>query len=356
MVARLELASVTVRFGAAAALADVSLSVPGAERVAVLGPSGAGKSTLLRAIAGLEPLAGGRILLDGADLAGVPVHRRGVGLMFQDYALFPHRDVSGNVEFGLRMRGDPPAARRRRVAEVLELVGLTGFGQRRVTELSGGEAQRVALARALAPEPRLLMLDEPLGALDRALRTRLLDELAQLFARLGLTILYVTHDQEEALALADRVALLHAGRLVALLPPDQLWTHPPTAFAARFLGFENVVEADIDGRSARTPWGRFEMADGRPMGRTSIVIRPTGVRLVKATASAALPARVARRSFRGDHVVLWLTVDRADGADGADGADPDAPPLVAHVPPPAPAEGELVSFAVDPVSVFAVEP
>jgi thiamine transport system ATP-binding protein len=185
------------------------------------------------------------VLLDGADLEGVPPHRRGIGLVFQDHALFPHRDVAGNMAFGLRMRGDSPRAIETRVVELLELVGLSGLGRRSVGTLSGGEQQRVALARALAPEPRVLLLDEPLGSLDRRLRDRLLDDLARLFAELDQTAVYVTHDQTEAFTLGDRVAVMRAGRVVQVATPDDLWAHPIDADVARFLGIENVDEREI---------------------------------------------------------------------------------------------------------------
>ena len=181
-------------------------------------------------------------LLDGEDLADVPPHRRGVGLVFQDHALFPHRDVFGNVSFGLRMRGDSPEAIEARTAELLELVGLVGLERRTVGTLSGGEQQRVALARALAPEPRVLLLDEPLGSLDRRLRDRLLDDLGRIFDELGSTGIYVTHDQTEAFALGDRVAVMRAGRVVQVATPDELWAHPRDADIARFLGLANVDE------------------------------------------------------------------------------------------------------------------
>ena len=202
----------TVRFDGLTAVEGLDLMVGDGEVVAVLGPSASGKTTLLRAVAGLQPLDSGSILWDGADLADVPPHRRGFGLVFQDFALFPHLDVGRNVEFGLRMQGLPPAVRRRAAAAALERVELPGMERRKVGTLSGGQAQRVALARALAPGPRLLLFDEPLGSLDRALRERLTAELRRLLSGLGVTALYVTHDQEEAFGLADRVMILEAGR------------------------------------------------------------------------------------------------------------------------------------------------
>jgi thiamine transport system ATP-binding protein len=236
---------VTVRFEGKAALDAVSLEVEDGEVVTVLGPSGCGKSTLLRVIAGLERPDSGRVILDGHDLADVPPHRRGIGLVFQDHALFQHRDVTGNVAFGLRMRNEPADVVERRVRELLELVGLSGFEHRSVGTLSGGEQQRVALARALAPEPSVLLLDEPLGSLDRRLRDRLLDELRELFERLGLTAVYVTHDQAEAFALGDRVALVRDGRVVQTATPDAIWRHPADADVARFLGLRNIRDGAL---------------------------------------------------------------------------------------------------------------
>jgi len=236
---------ISVRFDGVAVLDSAALDVGDGEVVTVLGPSGSGKTTLLRVIAGLQRPDAGRVLLDGIDLAGVPPHRRGIGLVFQDHALFPHRDVFGNVAFGLRMRGDTADAIGRRTTELLEVVGLSGFEQRSVGTLSGGEQQRVALARALAPEPRVLLLDEPLGSLDRRLRDRLLDDLAALFERLALTAVYVTHDQTEAFALGDRVAVMRAGRVVQVATPDDLWARPLDADVARFLGIGNVAEDEV---------------------------------------------------------------------------------------------------------------
>ena len=232
--------NVSVRYDGVAALDGATLEVSTGETVTVLGPSGSGKTTLLRVVAGLQVPDAGRVLLEGEDLAGVPPHRRGIGLVFQDHALFPHRDVAGNVGFGLRMRGDDSAATAKRTAELLELVGLAGFERRSVGTLSGGEQQRVALARALAPEPRLLLLDEPLGSLDRRLRDRLLDDLARVFDELDLTALYVTHDQTEAFTLGDRVAVMREGQVVQVAAPDDLWARPLDTDVARFLGIANV--------------------------------------------------------------------------------------------------------------------
>jgi thiamine transport system ATP-binding protein len=236
----LSVEDVTVRFDGKVALEDATLRVSDGEVVAVLGASGSGKTTLLRVIAGLHVPDAGRVVVDGRDLAGVPPHLRGVGLVFQDHALFPHRDVFGNVAFGLRMHGAPQVEIDARVTELLELVGLAGFERRAIGTLSGGEQQRVALARALAPEPRILLLDEPLGSLDRRLRDRLLDDLAALFAEFRVTAVYVTHDQSEAFTLGDRVAIMRDGRVVQVATPDELWAAPADEDAARFLGIANV--------------------------------------------------------------------------------------------------------------------
>ncbi|PGH52528.1 MULTISPECIES: ABC transporter ATP-binding protein [Streptomyces] len=300
----LRLEGVTVRFGGHAALDAVDLEVREHETVCVLGPSGSGKSTLLRVVAGLQPVDAGRVLLSGRDQSGVPAHRRGLGLMFQDHQLFPQRDVAGNVGFGLRMHKVSRAATERRVGDLLELVGLPGAGRRAVGSLSGGEQQRVALARALAPEPRLLMLDEPLGQLDRTLRERLVVELRRLFQRLGTTVLAVTHDQGEAFALADRVVVMRDGRIAQTGTPLEVWCRPASEFVARFLGFENVVPATVHGGTAGTAWGKVPVPAGAPAGACRLLVRPTGVRLVRPL--DGLRCTVTARTFRGDHVTLLL--------------------------------------------------
>ncbi|WP_329569855.1 ABC transporter ATP-binding protein [Streptomyces sp. NBC_01361] len=319
--ALLTLDDATVRFGgpsktAHAALDRVGLEVAEHEIVCVLGPSGSGKSTLLRVVAGLQGLDGGRVFLDGRDQAGVPAHRRGVGLMFQDHQLFPQRDVGGNVAFGLRMHGASRSEQQDRVRELLELVGLPGAWRRAVASLSGGEQQRVALARALAPRPRLLMLDEPLGQLDRSLRERLVVELRELFGELGTTVLAVTHDQGEAFALADRVVVMRDGRIAQSGTPLEVWQHPADEFVARFLGFDNVVEATVAGEAADTPWGKVPVPAGSPQGPGRILVRPAGVRLVPA-AEAQLTCTVTARTFRGTHVAVHLQARQAPRLEAA---------------------------------------
>jgi thiamine transport system ATP-binding protein len=231
-----------VDLGGHPALAGAELEVARGAVVAVLGPSGSGKSTLLRAVAGLQALDRGTIELDGSRLDDVPPHRRGIGLMFQDDALFPHRDVASNVGFGLRMQSAKKEVIAARVKEMLALVGLAGKEHRSIRSLSGGERKRAALARALAPAPRVLLLDEPLGALDRPLHGRLVTELGGLFRTIGQTTVYVTHDVAEAFALGDRVAVMREGRVVQVAAPEELWASPRDGWIARFIGLENVVD------------------------------------------------------------------------------------------------------------------
>lgn len=260
----LEVRDVEVRYGRDVAVADASFAVAPDEVLAVIGPSGCGKSTLLRAVAGLEPLTAGTMLWNGDDLRAVPAHERNFGLMFQDHALFPHRDVAANIAFGLKMQRRPAAEQRARVEDLLALVGLEQRSSRRIDELSGGEAQRVALARALAPRPRLVMLDEPLGSLDRALRERLAVDIRTAVKAMGVAALHVTHDQDEAFTVADRVAVMHAGRLVQVDTPQQLWRAPRTALVARFLGHHVVtwvLAASLGCCPAGSPAGDARTAD-----------------------------------------------------------------------------------------------
>ncbi|MBL8146481.1 MAG: ABC transporter ATP-binding protein [Anaerolineae bacterium] len=252
-------------------LRGLDLEVASGEVVAVLGPSGCGKTTLLRTIAGLETPRRGDVRLDGRSLLGVPPHKRGVGLMFQSFALFPHLSVLDNVAFGLEMQGGPREASRTRARELLALVGMEGFEQRAVSQLSGGEQQRVALARSLAPSPRLLMLDEPLGSLDAALRDYLTIELRAIFRRVGLTALYVTHDQREALVIADRIAVLREGQVEQIGTPEAIYRAPASEFTADFLGLGNCLPREIVGRWL--PGLDF------PAGAPLLLLHPEGISL-----------------------------------------------------------------------------
>jgi ABC-type Fe3+/spermidine/putrescine transport system ATPase subunit len=251
-------------------LADVSLGIEASEIVCLLGPSGCGKTTLLRLIAGLETADHGTITFDGRDVQNVPVHQRNFGLMFQDFALFPHKNVWDNVIFGLRMQNLSADQTQSLGRAALERVGLSGFEKRDVHQLSGGERQRVALARSLAPQPQLLMLDEPLGALDRQLREELMIELRRILKAAHLTAIYVTHDQSEAFAVADRVAVMNAGRLEQFDTPSNLYAQPATEFVARFLGMPNLIDGTVLSGAAgvaviHTPIGLLHVTTDRSL-------------------------------------------------------------------------------------------
>jgi ABC-type Fe3+/spermidine/putrescine transport system ATPase subunit len=246
------LTGLSLRFGDQAALDNVHLAVASAERFAVMGPSGAGKSTLLRVIAGLDRPDGGTIKLDSVDITKVPAHRRSVGLMFQDYALFPHMSALENVAYGLKMGGLAPVDRRRRGSELLELVGLAGYERRSPDSLSGGEQQRVALARTLAPSPSLVLFDEPLGSVDSGLKATLLSEMRSAIDAVGAMAIYVTHDRSEAEAFADRLAIMREGKVVRVGTPVDIWEDPRTPFVSSFIGHRNVVPGAVFGSDAKT--------------------------------------------------------------------------------------------------------
>jgi thiamine transport system ATP-binding protein len=334
----LQARGLTVDYESTRAVDGVDLTVTRGEVVCVLGPSGSGKSTLLRAIAGLVRPTAGRITWDGTDVTDTAPHRRRFGLMFQDHALFPHLDVFGNVAFGLKMQHLGAAPVRSRVGEALELVNLQGFEHRRVNELSGGEQQRVALARALAPAPRLVMLDEPLGSLDRSLRERLMVDLHELFESRDITALFVTHDQDEAFALADRVVVMRDGRIEQAGEPQEVWTRPATEFTARFLGFENVVDAQIAVAHfglpvARSVWGSLPVPEGTPAGPARLALRPDALWLDE---DGPLSAVVESRTFRRDHFLLRVEMSWGLAAEVA--VAPDALPDL----------GATVRLSVDP--------
>ena len=291
----LSVRGLAVTYGDLRAVDGVDLEVAAGEVVALLGASGSGKSSLLRAVAGLEDVAAGEVAWGGRSMVRVPVHKRGFGLMFQDGQLFEHRDVGSNIAYGLT--GLPRAQRGERVREMLELVGLPGFERRRVTTLSGGQAQRVALARALAPAPRLLLLDEPLSALDRALREQLATDVRTILRRGGTTALYVTHDQDEAMTVADRVGVMEAGRLLRLDTPQRLWAEPGSSKVARFLGFDVVGDLALAPGALRV----VEAAEGEPgePGERGSSVQAEAP-ATPATLPATLPATVlASRLRRG---------------------------------------------------------
>jgi len=303
----LSVEGVTVSFDGTMAVDAVTLDVAAGEVLGILGPSGSGKSTLLRSVAGLERLDAGRVRWHGDDITALPVHRRGFALMFQDGQLFPHRTVEENIAYPLRIAGERGGAgrdRAGRVDELLELVGLAGFGRRRVTELSGGEQQRVALARSLAARPRMLLLDEPLSALDRELRERLAGDLRRILVDTGTTAVFVTHDQDEAFAVSDRVAVMIAGRLVQVGTPAEVWRRPGSAQIARFLGYTTVLE----GAAAR-------LVDAGAPG--AIALRASGVVVAD---GGQVAARVVRSTPAVDGARVRLAVDGIGEVDGVAGA------------------------------------
>nr|WP_218848908.1 ABC transporter ATP-binding protein [Nocardioides perillae] len=276
-------------------MAGVSLDLPAGEVLAVLGPSGCGKSTLLRAVAGLEPLAAGRVLAAGDDVSRVPTHRRGFALMFQDGQLFGHLTVARNVAYPLRLRRAPRAEVRRRVGELLDLVGLGTHADRLPATLSGGERQRVALARALATDPRLLLLDEPLSALDAGLRERLALDLRAILREAGTTALTVTHDHDEAFTVADRLAVLRAGRLVQEGPIADVWAHPADADTALFLGYARVLVGDPARRVRAAAAGGATVGKGDAglaLRRSALVVRPDGGLVGTVLSARATPEQV----------------------------------------------------------------
>ncbi|SEC27176.1 thiamine transport system ATP-binding protein [Nocardioides exalbidus] len=330
----LSISDVTVRYGDTAAVDHVSLDLAAGEVLAVLGPSGCGKSTLLRAVAGLEPLSAGAIAWDGTDLGGTPTHKRGFALMFQDGQLFSHLTVARNVAYALRLRRTPSARVASRVRELLALVGLEGYDDRLPGTLSGGERQRVALARALAVEPRLILLDEPLSALDATLRERLAGDLRSILQAAGTTALLVTHDHEEAFALADRLAVMRAGRVVQAGAIDEVWRAPVDEETALFLGYARIVREDAAARVLAAAG----MASSYPSGaavalrRSALVVDPDG----------SLHGRVESARVTPEQVRLVVSVDSVGSVDAV-------APLGSRVSP-----GDEVALRVDVTRLAAL--
>ncbi|MBR0756636.1 ABC transporter ATP-binding protein [Bradyrhizobium jicamae] len=289
------------------ALDPATLDIARGETLVLLGPSGCGKTTMLRIIAGLElPDAGGKVLFDGKDMTSVPIERRNVGMVFQSYALFPNMTVADNIGYGLKIRGVPKAERAACVAELVALTNITGLENRRIEQLSGGQRQRVALARAVAIRPGILLLDEPLTALDAALRDRLRGELNRLLRALGITTIYVTHDQAEAMELGDRIVVMRKGAIAQIGTPREVYFTPQNRFVAEFIGAANIIEAPLQNGSLVMPGGQLRIGDDVTMPATIAMIRPETIQVVDA-GQGSLSGLVDSVSFTGDRQRLVVS-------------------------------------------------
>ncbi len=318
----LSIENITKSYGENTVLDHLSLQVGRGRFVTLLGPSGCGKTTTIRIIAGLETPEAGRVLLNGEDVTALPPDKRRVNTVFQNYALFPHLSVYGNVAYGLKVRRLPKAEIRKKVSDMLELVELSGFEERRPAELSGGQRQRVAIARALVLDPEILLLDEPLGALDLQLRRQMQRELKAIQLRLGITFIYITHDQEEAMSMSDDIILMQDGRIEQRGTPREIYEHPATEFAASFIGESNILhgELEVDGKGGiclNTPGGKVPCAaaEATPGGRlpmaAAISIRPHDISLLREAAPGALPGKIGHVQYTGSFV--RVTVETGAG-------------------------------------------
>ena len=364
--AHLELQELYRSFGPVVALQGINLSLETGEFVSLLGPSGCGKTTALRLVAGFDHPDSGRVVVGGKDLTNVPPNRRDMGMVFQAYSLFPNMTAEQNVEYGLKIRRQGKTERRKRVSELLELVGLGHAGKRYAHQLSGGMQQRVALARALAIEPRVLLLDEPLSALDAKVRVQLREEIRRIQLELGITTLYVTHDQEEALSISDRVAVLYGGRIEQVGTPPEMYGNPATPYVAEFIGTMNRLVSTVAAEGFVEHGGRrlrVDAAQGLPTGeRVLVLIRPETVEIAAADSGpepeSAIVGEVVSHIFLGS--VTRVRVEDPGAADGQ-GVTADIPPARAAATPVGtrvvasfPADSaRLLSLAEQPVSVAA---
>ncbi|HKP25985.1 MAG TPA: ABC transporter ATP-binding protein [Dongiaceae bacterium] len=309
MTTLLQIDGVTKRFGPVTAVDKISLEVKDGEFFAILGPSGCGKTTLLRVIAGFEAPDEGRVRLAGADITELKANRRPVNLMFQSYALFPHMTSFGNVAYGLEMEGLQGAELKKRVEQALAMVRMADYAARKPGQLSGGQRQRIALARALVKRPKVLLLDEPLGALDRKLREQMQIELKRLQQDTGIAFVVVTHDQEEALTLADRIALLDRGRVVQLATPRELYDKPVNRFAADFIGLMNFIDGAVAASGFEAPGlGRLPAPNGVADGPAALAIRPERVRVMDTAVGATVQGKVEGAAFLGQDVIAHVAV------------------------------------------------
>ncbi len=315
--ALLEVDKISKNFGGIFALNQIKLYLNTGNILCLLGPSGCGKTTLLRIIAGLEKADKGTVIFDGTDLTRLPPHRRRFGMMFQEFCLFPHKNVFENVAFALQIKKESRIHINHRVNEMLQLVGLEGFETRDVNQLSGGERQRVALARSLASQPRLLMLDEPLGSLDRVLRERLMVDLHRIIKQVGVTTLYVTHDHAEAFTVADVVAVMNSGRVEQIDQPENLYRRPINKLVARFLGFHNLVEGIVaDRERIKSVLGMLypQKIAASPGSHVTVLLRPEAAKLIDGNydlhhGETAISGTVTERTFKGGHFKLTIQTD-----------------------------------------------
>lgn len=315
----IEYRNVSKHFGDVVAVDDVSFTVKEGELLALLGPSGSGKTTTLRMLAGFESPTTGSVFLRGTDVVGIPPHKRNTGMVFQDYALFPHMSVKGNIAFGLKRQGVSGDAIDSRVAEALRMVDLGGFEDRQPANLSGGQQQRVATARAIAIEPEVLLMDEPLGALDKKLRDQLQIELRNLQQDLGITTLYVTHNQEEALTMADRVAVMNEGRIEQIAPPTEIYDEPATEFVADFIGDTNFLRGSLsrsqdEGVYLRLDGSEIQVGESRvPEGDAVVFVRPEKLSVnapgTERQDDNALPGHIDQVVFLGSKIRYFIAAD-----------------------------------------------